>query len=179
LTVGERKYLDAAEFQRVGFLQEANRLFFHPLGLALSVLQITGSWDDEVLSEGMGAWVYDVAEALRAVRDDAVRDEDALREEALAVCKRLWPEGSVHLDGVWDSRDDPEGFYFADGVDTDKALAVDAVRQEHFRARFKMFGADGERVPPPTLDVQPVDWDPTTYEDDVQTTTQGEAANGG
>ena len=31
------KYLDIAEFRKLGFLQEANRQFFHPLGLALEV----------------------------------------------------------------------------------------------------------------------------------------------
>ncbi len=29
--------MDIEEFQKSGFLQEANRLFFHPLGLALEV----------------------------------------------------------------------------------------------------------------------------------------------
>ena len=29
--------MDLDEFQQVGFLQEANRLFFHPLGLALAI----------------------------------------------------------------------------------------------------------------------------------------------
>jgi N-acetyl sugar amidotransferase len=29
------KYMDIGEFRRLGFLQEANRLFFHPLGLVL------------------------------------------------------------------------------------------------------------------------------------------------
>ncbi len=29
------KYIDIREFVEEGFLQEANRLFFHPLGLAL------------------------------------------------------------------------------------------------------------------------------------------------
>lgn len=31
------KYLDIAKFREEGYLQEANRLFFHPLGLALEV----------------------------------------------------------------------------------------------------------------------------------------------
>jgi len=33
----EVNYMDLAEFRDFGFLQEANRLFFHPLGLALDV----------------------------------------------------------------------------------------------------------------------------------------------
>lgn len=30
-------YMSPADFQRLGYLQEVNRLFLHPLGLALSV----------------------------------------------------------------------------------------------------------------------------------------------
>lgn len=37
ITRGPIKYMDPKEFQDLGFLQEANRKFFHPLGLALSV----------------------------------------------------------------------------------------------------------------------------------------------
>lgn len=33
----EIKYMDIKEFLEDGYLQEANRLFFHPLGLALEV----------------------------------------------------------------------------------------------------------------------------------------------
>jgi hypothetical protein len=35
--INEMKYMDIKEFREKGFLQEANRLFFHPLGLALEV----------------------------------------------------------------------------------------------------------------------------------------------
>lgn len=47
-----REYLDLQEFQERGYLQEANRLFFHPLGLALEISQgddgswtLSGIWD--------------------------------------------------------------------------------------------------------------------------------------
>lgn len=58
------KRIDSREFREAGYLQEANRLFFHPLGLALEV----------------------------------VIEED----------------GTEHVGGVWDYRDDPEGMAFAD-----------------------------------------------------------------
>lgn len=52
--------MDIAEFRRVGFLQEANRLFFHPLGLALAVVieadgseRLGGIWDYRDDPEGM------------------------------------------------------------------------------------------------------------------------------
>ena len=35
--VTELKYISVKEFREFGFLQEANRCFFHPLGLALSI----------------------------------------------------------------------------------------------------------------------------------------------
>ena len=55
--------MDIAEFQRLGYLQEANRLFFHPLGLALEITTpteegeppafISGVWDYRDDPEGM------------------------------------------------------------------------------------------------------------------------------
>lgn len=39
------KYMDIEEFRELGFLQEANRQFFHPLGLALEVVvDADGTW---------------------------------------------------------------------------------------------------------------------------------------
>ena len=56
------KRMDITEFRELGFLQEVNRRFLHPLGLALEVV--------------------------------------------------LEPDGTEHLGGVWDYRDDPEGMIF-------------------------------------------------------------------
>lgn len=48
----EIKRIDIKEFREFGFLQEANRLFFHPLGLALEIKieddgaeKLGGIWD--------------------------------------------------------------------------------------------------------------------------------------
>lgn len=56
----EVKRMDIKEFREKGFLQEANRLFFHPLGLALEiVIEEDGSerlgsvWDYREDPEGM------------------------------------------------------------------------------------------------------------------------------
>lgn len=47
------KYIDVKEFRELGFLQEANRQFFHPLGLALEVVV------DEDGEESLGnIWDY-------------------------------------------------------------------------------------------------------------------------
>jgi len=52
--------IDIKEFREKGFLQEANRLFFHPLGLALEVEiddsgneKLGGVWDYRDDPEGM------------------------------------------------------------------------------------------------------------------------------
>lgn len=54
------KRMDIREFQEAGFLQEANRLFFHPLGLALEVTisddgrySLGGIWDQRDVREGI------------------------------------------------------------------------------------------------------------------------------
>jgi hypothetical protein len=57
----EIKRMDLNEFREKGFLQEVNRLFFHPLGLALEVIveedgtvaKIGGIWDYRDDPEGM------------------------------------------------------------------------------------------------------------------------------
>lgn len=52
--------IDIKEFREEGFLQEANRLFFHPLGLALEVIieedgteKLGGVWDYRSDPEGI------------------------------------------------------------------------------------------------------------------------------
>lgn len=55
------KRIDIKEFRAKGFLQEANRKFFHPLGLALEVIindetgeeNLGGVWDYREDTEGM------------------------------------------------------------------------------------------------------------------------------
>ncbi len=42
------KYIDIKEFRKLGYLQEVNRLFFHPLGLALAIV-IDDTNDSETL----------------------------------------------------------------------------------------------------------------------------------
>src|SRR5580765_892416 len=79
------KRIDIKEFRELGFLQEVNRMFLHPLGLALEV----------------------------TVEED----------------------GSEHLGGVWDYREDPEGMIFGDAMlDPEKQLNVDRERARHIPA---------------------------------------------
>jgi hypothetical protein len=53
-------YMEIKEFRESGYLQEVNRLFFHPLGLALEVTvetdgseRLSGVWDYRADPEGM------------------------------------------------------------------------------------------------------------------------------
>ena len=43
------KFMDVKEFREKGFLQEVNRLFFHPLGLSLTVAGDDVSQNEELL----------------------------------------------------------------------------------------------------------------------------------
>jgi len=54
------KYIDIAEFTRLGYLQELNRQFLHPLGMALEVVveddgteRLGGVWDYRDDPDGM------------------------------------------------------------------------------------------------------------------------------
>lgn len=71
------KRIDIAEFRREGYLQEVNRQFFHPLGLALEVVvdddgeeRLGGVWDYRDDSEGIsyGEGMIDPGKADRVQR---------------------------------------------------------------------------------------------------------------
>ena len=53
--MAEPKYMDLEEFVQHGYLQEANRQFFHPLGLALEVHAVDRG-DSGVAGE---LWIWD------------------------------------------------------------------------------------------------------------------------
>lgn len=77
------KHMDIKEFVERGFLQEANRLFFHPHGLALEVfvtddgMKLAGIWDSRDDPEGI---VFD----------------DLTTEEAKAKAKHVSAEWTKH-----------------------------------------------------------------------------------
>jgi len=72
------KYLDIEEFRERGYLQEVNRRFFHPLGLALEMTpatadepaRLSGVWDYRDDPEG----VY-FADGVSAAKADAIDQE--------------------------------------------------------------------------------------------------------
>lgn len=69
------KYIDIEEFLEEGYLQEVNRLFLHPLGLALEVTveddgshSISGVWDCRDDPEGVAFASVDADKADRVAR---------------------------------------------------------------------------------------------------------------
>ena len=91
--MSDRKYFDVAEWQAWGGLQEANRLHFHPHGLALEVRVMNEEWTEEAIADSpwMQSQVRTVADALLRDASDAgcvSVDGDALRRTAISVCPR-------------------------------------------------------------------------------------------
>jgi len=79
------KRMDIKEFKNLGFLQEANRLFFHPLGLALEIViqndgtyRLGGMWDYREDSEGI---MFD-SKALSKEKAAHVAAERSIHSEA-------------------------------------------------------------------------------------------------
>lgn len=119
------KRIDIAEFREFGYLQEVNRRFFHPLGLALEVVI-----EDCPECDGTGTWT----------------EQTSPEEAGHGSCTRCNGVGKLEtLGGVWDSRDDPEGYIFAgEGmIDQDKIDRVQAEWNRHGDAREKLFGRIG------------------------------------
>jgi len=77
-----RKYIDIKEFREEGYLQELNRQFLHPLGLALEV-QVDEDTEKERLG---GVWDY---------RDDPegiIFAEGVLNPDKTARVEEQWEE---------------------------------------------------------------------------------------
>lgn len=88
--MSERKRIAISDFRRLGYLQEVNRRFLHPLGLALEVIQgddgeeLGGVWDSRedlegIAFEGLGA--EEAAKAAYVTHQEEHRRMD--RESAL------------------------------------------------------------------------------------------------
>lgn len=83
------KRMDAGTFRHLGYLQEVNRRFLHPLGLALEVvLEEDGSvrfgdvWDYRDDPEGIVFEDLDLAEHARRVEAE-IRERRPARERAV------------------------------------------------------------------------------------------------
>lgn len=103
--------MDPAEFREEGYLQEVNRRFFHPLGLAVEML-----FDGP---KGSGYAIVPISD-LDYMRSLVViagaedpEDERDLPKLLERIDRALENSNRAILSGVWDSRDDPEGVNFA------------------------------------------------------------------
>lgn len=108
----DRKWIDARDFKEEGFLQESNRLFFHPHGLALAITLVKD--DDD-------APIYTFA--LTAAQRERLLELAGGDEELTAVIAGAarYDVDDAYFQGVWDLRDDPEGVVFGSWDDGDRA----------------------------------------------------------
>ena len=70
-----KNYMDIKEFRKEGYLQEINRLFLHPMGLALEVKRdsdgneiLSGVWDCRHDNEGIAFTDNDSSDFIRRAK---------------------------------------------------------------------------------------------------------------
>lgn len=100
------KHIDLSEFIEQGFLQEANRLFFHPLGLALEIDYnedtgkpfLSGVWDYRDDPEGIiynwAAW-NNPEETIKSAwqkHSNVTKEVKRHREAREKLFKKLYPD---------------------------------------------------------------------------------------
>lgn len=100
------KYISPKEFREEGYLQEVNRRFLHPLGLAIEM--VMGA------PEAKYAIVYvPDLEYLRTAAADTDEGSDDLIKLFERVDQAIANSDRAIFSGVWDDRADPEGVNFA------------------------------------------------------------------
>lgn len=136
--MSEIKYMEVDEFVSVGFLQEANRLFFHPRGLALAVGVLGEEEFDSWLDAVTETFIDETRDGLRTSVRQAIRD--------LVAVTGHRPGRRLH--GVWDYRSDPEGVIFDDGIlSRRKAIEVGEELARHVPARVNLWGSQIQPLP--------------------------------
>lgn len=103
-----KKYISPEELREFGYLQEVNRQFFHPLGMALALLS------------------QEEASMRTRVRDfmQSIPDGPDEIDIGMALLAEFGVKPGVRIIGVYDDRDDPEGIIFGDGPDPEKVERV-------------------------------------------------------
>lgn len=79
----ETKYISIKEFQEKGFLAEANRQFFHPLGLALTVVVDDDDKEDSIV--GVQDWRDDPEGGLFGFEVPEYPEIEELRKSKIKV----------------------------------------------------------------------------------------------
>lgn len=151
----DHKLINPREFKDVGFLQEANRLFFHPHGMALAITRVTDGEGAPIHSMALRSDEYDELCALLTSGGASA----GLVEKIHGAAK--YDVGDAWISGVWDSRDDPEGVIFGDRPEdkTAKAERVEAERKRHYEARCALFGVPRDIAAAVVgADIEPLGW---------------------
>ena len=102
--MGDQKFLDVKTFRQLGLLAEVNRIFFHPLGLALEVIiegneeRLGGIWDYREDPEGM---IFDLfpEEAIQRARA-FIEDRHREREDRLGFIYQGGLDGKGHQEKI-------------------------------------------------------------------------------
>lgn len=124
------KRMGAREFRDLGLLQEVNRLFLHPRGLALEV-----ETDDDRCGH-----VFGDRQTCLSPRSSMRHDVDSKNGEIRLAAHEFVP--LERYSSVWDSRDDPEGIMYdlSEPLDTAKAARVALMLDDKARARLEGLG---------------------------------------
>jgi len=110
--MSEIKRLSPKEFRDQGYLADVNRLYFHPLGMALEVIideegvKFGGVWDYRDDAEGMSFhaddWTPEKVDIARALQIDCDRDEKAAKRlERLGYIVQPLPKDSLEEVSKW------------------------------------------------------------------------------
>lgn len=89
--MSEIKKIDIKEFREKGYLQELNRNFLHPLGLALEIVieedgteKLGGIWDYREDKEGM---IYDIKNRSEENKEEFRRKKEFVEDEFIKKAK--------------------------------------------------------------------------------------------
>lgn len=122
--MGDIKYMEGKDFQRLGYLQESNRQFFHPLGLAL---EMHSGWTKEDLDEFLG--------------DNGVQFGRDAQDNIWTFIRLLGLDGLHISPQVWDYREDPDGNHYGAGtLDREKSLYIERMQNKRRPLRMAMAG---------------------------------------
>lgn len=138
------KYLDLNEFMSEGYLQEVNRLFFHPLGLALELqmddetntIKLSGIWDQRDDPEGIRFACKDIADMNRKIAkagriEQLISTRSIIRKNKLGFNVQPLTESALGIDmkkAVFnDDMDSPVTFRFSEEEPADGQLSDSVV----------------------------------------------------
>jgi hypothetical protein len=141
------KHMDIGEFVDAGYLQEVNRRFFHPLGLALEVTEC----------DSCGGVGYNRPSDI---------PESEYNKWKCTDCdgKGQW------ISGVWDYRDDPEGVLFDGELRENMHLKKAAIDDVWTKRAQERMNALGFVIQEPHHEVPPIP-DPKTNLDHIEDAT--------